>query len=235
MMKHSRLDGCRRWIREGFDNCSHPTEWDYDYIHSCSVCFDFVRTGTFFFSASLHIFSRVFLYIHMDVCFSFLTPYTFESTLGRARYVTEDCCTPSQLFCSEVHYLSLSIILLYYSPDRTFMSFCQQFSVLVPATNNLVMSISVRDELFLVMFPKVYVTLLCSGQQSWGVKRSQVRQINAKGQVMNRSRRMLTLRLCKILYCLQSEIEAKQNKEARACVADKGQKNKEHANCWKRG
>jgi hypothetical protein len=118
----------------------------------------------------------------------FLTPYTFESTSGQARYVTEDCCTPSQLFCSEVHYLSLSLVLLYYSPDRTFMSFCQQFSVLVPATNKLVMSISVRDELFLVMFPKVYVTLLCSGQQIWGVKRSQVRQINAKGHVMNQSR-----------------------------------------------
>jgi hypothetical protein len=42
----------------------------------------------------------------------FFTPYTFESTSGRARYVTEDCCTPSQLFNSEVRYLSLSLDLL---------------------------------------------------------------------------------------------------------------------------
>jgi hypothetical protein len=42
----------------------------------------------------------------------FLTPHTFESTSGRAWYVTEDCCTPSQLFSSEVCYLSLSLDLL---------------------------------------------------------------------------------------------------------------------------
>ncbi len=63
------------------------------------------------------------------------------------------------------------------------------------------------------------------------MKRSRVRQINAKGQVMNRSRQMLTLRIWKILCCLQSEIEAKQSEEARACAADEGQKNKEHVNC----
>ncbi len=60
-------------------------------------------------------FFSAFTWMSVSPC---LIPYTFESTSGRARYVTEDCCTPSQLFCSEVHNLSLSLVLLYYSLDR---------------------------------------------------------------------------------------------------------------------
>jgi hypothetical protein len=98
----------------------------YDCIHSCWVCFDLVRTGTFFVWFPYMFFLEFFSAFTWMFVSPVLTPYTFESTSGQAQYVSGDCCTPSQPFCSEVHYLSLSFVLLYFMPDCTFMSFASK-------------------------------------------------------------------------------------------------------------
>jgi len=95
----------------------------YDCIHSCWVCFDLVRTGTFFCLVSLHVFFWSFsMHSHGCLFLLFWLHIHLSQHQGKPSMLVK-IAVHLHILCSEVHYLSLSLVLLYYSPDCTFMSF----------------------------------------------------------------------------------------------------------------